>query len=589
MLNEPTANPHRRYAFIAVVAALTLAALTQFGWSQTGSDATSSLPTVLKDPASYGFWVLTPALATIILAIIVRQVIPALTIGILIAAYMMLPCMDHSAYSSDTYVAAIRVAVEKYVIGGIAPVEDGKLSTGHLYIIVFTLLIGGMVGVIGVNGGTRALVDRVAKFASTSRKGQLSAWLAGMVVFFDDYANSMLVGPTMRPMFDKLSISRAKLAYIVDSTAAPVASIAFIGTWVGAELGFIQTGMDAARANMPEYLAAIDNKTAFLQSIPYRFYAILALWMVFVIALTGRDFGPMRKSESRALTEYPDAGTSTAIEREIEPTNAWLAGLPILVLVGATLTTLYYSGLAGLGDEARTFSNIIKNADSYIAILYGAIASLTVAVILSFITRACSIRAAFDGCLDGMSRMFPAIVVLVLAWGLSSATEDLKLGAVASEYIQSTDFSREWLPLLIFISAAVVSFATGTSWGTMGILTPVAVQIAATLVGDLPQDQGLQLFYASVGSVLAGSIFGDHCSPISDTTVLSSIATGCTVEEHVWTQMPYALITAVVAMIAGNIICMMFSLPHWVGIAIGAAALFAIVRWIGREPRKYAA
>ncbi len=595
MLTEPKVNYYRRVSLIALVATLAVGSVTQFGWSQpediptppeavaTESDQPQQ-DVVLKDPTSYGYWVFAPALATILIAVIVRQVVPALVIGILLAAYMMLPCMDHVTQFGDrAWVAGIRVAVEKYVIGGVGQVEDGRLNPGRLQVIVFTLLIGGMVGVISANGGTRALVNRVAQFASTSRKGQLAAWLAGMVVFFDDYANSMLVGPTMRPMFDKLKISRAKLAYIVDSTAAPVASIAMIGTWIGAELGFIQDGLTAATGQLPDYLATIDRQTVFYQSIPYRFYAILALWMVLVIALSGRDFGPMRKSESRALADDPDAGTTTP-EKEIPATSAWLAGLPILVLVGATLVILYCTGFAALGDDEPTIGNIIQNADSYIAILYGAIASLSVAAILSFVTRACSVRDAFDGALDGMSRMFPAVVVLVLAWALSTATTDLKLGDVASEYIRSADFGREWLPLLIFVGAAIVSFATGTSWGTMGILTPVAVQVSATLVGDMPQDQGLQLFYASVGSVLAGAIFGDHCSPISDTTVLSSIACNCRVEEHVWTQMPYALITAVVAMAAGNYLCMHYNQPHWVGLTAGAAALLLIVLVVGRKP-----
>ncbi len=550
-------------------------------------EAGETPPAILKDPASYGFWVLAPALVTIIIAIIVRQVVPALAVGILMAAYMMLPCMSYAAdYGENSIIAGIRVAVEKYLFGGIAHVDsDGSLSTDHLYIIVFTLLIGAMVGVIGTNGGTRALVNRVARFASTARRGQVSAWLAGMVVFFDDYANSMLVGPTMRPMFDKLKISRAKLAYIVDSTAAPVASIAFIGTWIGAELDFIRDGMTAAGDSLPAYLAEIDNKTAFYQSIPYRFYAILALWMVFIVAITGRDFGPMHKAESRALDGDIDTDVANDNEEEVKATSSWLAGLPILVLVGGTLGILYASGRAALGDLEPTIANIIQQSDSYLAILYGAIASLSVAAILSFVTGACSIRDAFDGALDGMSRMFPAVVVLVLAWALSSASKDLKLGAVAADYIRSADFDRDWLPLLIFAGAAVVSFATGTSWGTMGILTPVAVQVSAMVVGDLPQDQGLQLFYASIGSVLAGAIFGDHCSPISDTTVLSSIACSCRVEDHVWTQMPYALITAIAAMAAGNYLCMHHQQPHWVGLSIGAAGLLLILLAFGRKPR----
>jgi Na+/H+ antiporter NhaC len=550
----------------------------------------------VMDPAEYDWWVIMPPLVAILLAMLFRSAIPALAIGVIVGAYMMVPCVEPAAHFSDNHaIDGIRIAFEHYLIDSLA--EVGEAQKGHLLIVLFTLTIGGMVGVIGVNGGSRALVERVARFASTSRRGQFAGWFAGMVVFFDDYANSMLIGPTMRPMFDRLRISRAKLAYIVDSTAAPIASIALIGTWLGAELGYIQEGLDAAAdsaGGMPEFLRGVGNWDAFLFSIPYRFYAIFALLMVLLIALTRRDFGPMRRAECEALAKPPPGAQpdTPATSTEANATSAWLAAIPVLILVIVTVGLLFVSGHAGLAlGETPDFRNILENADSYLSIFYGAVASLAVALVLTVMARACAFRKAVDGAIDGMARMLPAIVILVLAWSLSAVSQDLKLGDVLSgELVENETLapawlpSNVWLPLIVFVCAALVSFATGSSWTTMGILTPVVIPVAARMGEPLAAVDAIEMFYASVGGVLAGSIFGDHCSPISDTTVLSSVATSCRVEEHVWTQMPYALVVAIVAMGAGIIYTAWFHTPAWVALLFGAVILFLVLLLFGRRP-----
>ncbi len=556
-------------------------------------------PVKLKDPTAYSWWVVAPPLVAILLAMLFRSAIPALAIGVLVGAYMMIPCVEPAArFSDNAAIEGVRIAFEHYLVDSLA--EVGEAQKGHLLIVLFTLTIGGMVGVIGVNGGTRALVEKVARFASTSRRGQVAGWFAGMVVFFDDYANSMLVGPTMRPMYDRLKISRAKLAYIVDSTAAPIASIALIGTWLGAELGYIQEGLDAvakSAGGTPEFLHGVGNWDAFLLSIPYRFYAIFALLMVLLVALTRRDFGPMRRAECEALAEpppeaQPDTPQTAGAPTEATPTSAWLAAIPVLILVIVTVGLLFLSGRAGLAtDEAPDFRNILKNADSYLSIFYGAVASLAVALFLTVIARACAFRKAVDGAIDGMARMFPAIVILVLAWSLSAVSQDLKLGEVLSNKLVENENlapswlpSSVWLPLIVFVCAALVSFATGSSWTTMGVLTPVVIPVAARMGEPLAAIDAMEMFYASVGGVLAGSIFGDHCSPISDTTVLSSVATSCRVEQHVWTQMPYAVVVAVVAMGAGIVYTAWFHAPPWVGLLYGAVILFLVLMLFGRRP-----
>jgi Na+/H+ antiporter NhaC len=230
--------------------------------------------------------------------------------------------------------------------------------------------------------------------------------------------------------------------------------------------------------------------------------------------------------------------------------------------------------------------DVLYNASANDSILYGALGALVVAVFISLVTRSLTLGKSVDAATAVMARMLPTMIVLVLAWTLSGAMDDLLLGDVAVSLLQASEFDPRWLPLLIFVSSCVVSFATGTSWGTMGILCPATVTISASLLAEMPVEQALPLFYASVGAVLAGSVFGDHCSPISDTTVLSSLATSCSLEQHVWTQIPYALTVAVVSMLCGDVLCRYYDQPWWVGLLTGSAALLLIVLAVGRKPRR---
>ncbi|MEQ8765939.1 MAG: Na+/H+ antiporter NhaC family protein [Planctomycetota bacterium] len=585
-----------------------------------------------------GLLVLLPAGIAILLAILTRQVVISLAAGVLVGAYMVAYYIAYhpqlaAAYGDQSIViTGFRLFTEHYLM-------QALLDPDHLMILVFTLSIGFMIGIIGENGGTRGLVKVVVGNSPSRRKGAVSTWFAGLVVFFDDYANTMIVGPTMRSVFDKVKMSRAKLAYIVDSTAAPVSSIALIGTWVGAEVGFIQGGLDGL-GELPAFLAPenadgvaqpISAMTAFIQSIPYRFYPILALVLVFIIAWTGRDFGPMRKAEQRALDGRPpeddDEFHSTDVEDDgrIKPRPA-LGLIPILVLVFGSLAVLWATGTEAISEidetarqtadtkieEARAanpqitleeaeairaehgpkerssgefIQDVISEANSYIAILYGALISAVVAVLLSILAGAAKIKRLGEAGVQGMTHMFPALVILVLAWCLSAISDSLFLGDIVAAELTSTSFDPQFTPLAVFLCAALISFASGTSWGTMGILCPMTVTIAAQLGADLDPDSALELFYASVGSVLAGAIFGDHCSPISDTTVLSSVSAGCSHEEHVWTQIPYALLTAVVAMGVGDFGCRYFDQPWYVGVAAGIVVLFLFMFLFGRKPK----
>ncbi len=565
------------------------------------------------DPVSdYGLWVLTPAIVAIFLAIFTRQVVPALLIGIFVAAFMALPCRppEDSYREAGTVVGGVRLTVEQYIFGAISEPPEEEKNFAHLKIILFTLIIGFVVGVIGRNGGTAGMVSLIAGETRSRRRGALTAWFAGLVVFFDDYANTMIVGPTMRSVFDRLRLSRAKLAYIVDSTAAPVSSIALIGTWVGTEVGLIQQGLDdVARSGAPMLQSSGEPLTGmqgFLYSIPYRFYPLLALVLVFLVAVTGRDFGPMKRSERKSLSKVdpvPAVSVSADSSSGLAPPRWWLGIIPIAVLVIGTLGVLAASGLSSastvaamnaLGADGERLweqkawwdqaSSVIGNADTGLSIFYGAFLAAVVAVLLTMLARACSARDAVDAGLEGLARMSPAIVILVLAWALSTVLRDLQLGQIVADHLDRAEFDPKWLPMCVFITAALVSFATGTSWGTMGILCPMTVAIGARLVLEVNPTEAMPLMYASIGSVLAGAVFGDHCSPISDTTVLSSIAAGCRHEEHVWTQIPYALVAGVAAIGLGDVLCSVYHQPWYYGLGAGCVFLFLWVFIVGRRP-----
>lgn len=549
------------------------------------SDVPASEEEPPPTPASvYGAWGFMPPLITIVLAIWWRQVIPALAFGVLVAAYMLV-FIDPPDTAVAVVFGGIVMAVDEFLIGALR-------SESHLKIITFTLLIGGIVGVIAANGGTRAVVHGVASWASNRKRGQIATWFAGLLVFFDDYANAMIVGPSMQPIADRLKISRAKLAYLVDSTAAPVASVALVGTWVGAEVGFIDGGLQQL-TERPEFLANMNAYQAFLASIPYRYYAWLALVMVFLIGFFNRDFGPMRRAEIELEPPTYSGATDESVMGS-DRGRSWFAWAPIIVLVVGTMVLMGVTGYYGYHEaldkgelEDQPLSPvqlIVENADTHDSVLYASLAALVVAILISLTTRTLNLGQCMEAATQTMARMTSTLLVLVMAWTLSGAMRDLELGIVGQQLLEEMNFQPIWLPLLVFVMACVISFATGTSWGTMGILCPTVIVVAAALMDDMPPAEALPLFYAAVGAVLAGAVFGDHCSPISDTTVLSSIATGCALEKHVWTQIPYALTVAIVSMLSGEVLVRWANLPPWVGLGVGTAALILIVRLFGRKP-----
>ena len=514
-------------------------------------------------------WVsLLPAFTAIAIALIIRSVVPALLLGIWLGATAL-----HSFTPKGAGLGLLD-SFQVFVANAVADVD-------HAAIILFTMMIGGMVGIITRNGGMMSIVKMVVSRAKTAVGAQVAAWLMGLMIFFDDYANTLVVGNTARPITDQLKISREKLAYIVDSTAAPVVSIALITTWIGYEVSLI----DEALQDIGE-LADVPAYAIFLQSIPYSFYPILAIVFVFMVAITGRDMGPMYTAEVRARRgkvvaeedEADDAVSGDTLEPKPEvPLRAFNAFVPIVVLVVALLGGLYATGE---GDSVR---EVIGDADPYKAMMWASFIGALTAAVMSIGQRILTTHETVDAWYGGARATLFGMIVLVLAWSMSDVTTALNAKGYLIT-ILGESMPAAWVPAAVFVLAGVTAFATGTSWGTMGILVPLVVPLAWAVmsVNGMTEAGDMHILYSSVSCVLAGAVWGDHCSPISDTTVLSSIASGCNHIEHVRTQLPYALLVGLVAIVIGTVPGG-YGVPPWVSLLVGGVILYLVLRLRGRQ------
>lgn len=541
------------------------------GWRQVRveGDVGSASTRVLVVP---GWLALVPPLVAIGLALVFRDVLVSLFIGVFAGALILTGGHAPLAFARS---------IDHFVLAALA-------ERDHAAIIVFSTLLGGMVGVINRSGGTQGIVAALSRFATTARSGQLSAWVMGVLIFFDDYANTLIVGSTMRPVTDRLRVSREKLAYIVDSTAAPVASLVPLTTWIGFEVGLIA----AAFADIG---APYNAYGTFIATIPYRFYPILALFFGFAVAASGRDFGPMLRAERRARRTGevldPDAVPLADFSSQLltppagKPHRAINAIAPILMVVVVTIAGLYLTGRGAGGAGLAGVRDAFGAADPFKALLWASLAGTVLAAGLAVGQRILSVRETMTALVEGLKSMLLAMVVLTLAWSIGKVCSELH----TADYVVGITrdiLSPYWLPVLIFLVSAGVSFATGTSWGTMAILMPLVIPIAhglgtqAALSFADPTYRVLML--GAISSVLAGSVWGDHCSPISDTTVMSSMATGCDHIAHVRTQLPYALGVGVVGMVVGDIPTA-FGMSPWISLALGAAIILAGLHVFGRR------
>jgi len=551
------------------------------GITQAGEEAAEA--TVF---GGFGSWIsLLPPLVAIALALITREVILSLFAGVWIGALFL---MNYDPFAGTA--ASLTFLV------------DAMADPYHVSIIIFSLLLGGMVGVMSRGGGTKGVVGVLQKFAKNRTQGQVYTWLSAIFIFFDDYANTLIRGNALRPMTDRLNISREKLAYIVDSTAAPLAVSAVITTWIGFEITQISNSLSTLAAQTEDAVlaaqlqAGADNAfLIFLDSIPYLFYPILALGFVLMVIVMKRDFGPMYDAEKRAASgggvlrpgSMPAADTSMETLQPLpdKPQRWYNAAVPVLTVIVVALYGLYSTGVSGLEAGERSITNIIGDADPFAALLWASFAGCAVAISMVVYQKVLTMGQALESLVGGMQSMLMAVIILVLAWGLGEVTQAVGTGPFLAGALQDT-LPIFLLPGLIFFIAALTAFSTGTSWGTMAILFPVVIPLAVAMGAGVgfAGGENYGILLGSISSVMAGAVFGDHCSPISDTTVLSSMSSACDLIDHVRTQLPYALVVAAVALVVGEIPAAFEWIPPVFGLIAGFVVLYFILKYYGKNP-----
>ena len=528
---------------------------TQFLATAGGASAEVSIRVV---PA----WIsILPAVIAIAVALTLRNVIPALLLGLWLGA---------TALQSFTLKGAGLGLLDSFQVF----VRGALADSDRASIVLFTMMIGGMVGIITRNGGMASIVLAIVSRAKTAIGGQVAVWLMGMMIFFDDYSNTLVVGNTARSLTDHLKISREKLAYIVDSTAAPVACIALITTWIGYQIGLIDQSLGTI-----EELADMQAYSVFINSIPFSFYPILAIIFVLMISATGLDFGPMYQAEVRArkgqvkpksAEALPALEGEELIPKDNIPLRAFNAFIPIIVMIVALGASIILLG------EGETLTKILASTEPYKAMMYSSFVGVLVAASLTIGQGILSVHETIDAWYGGLRATLFGMIILVLAWSLSDVTAALNTASYLVTLLAGS-LPVALIPAIAFILAAITAFTTGTSWGTMAILTPLAVPLALVSTTDDPG-----ILAASVAAILGGAVFGDHCSPISDTTILSSMASGCDHVDHVRTQLPYALLAAAVALLVGYLAYAATGVPAWILLVVGAAIIVVWIRLIGR-------
>jgi Na+/H+ antiporter NhaC len=529
------------------------------------------------EPQAAGTWIaILPPLLTIAAALISKRVVPALFLGIWMGAW---------AINGFGLVGLWTGLLDSFQVF----VANALSNPDHTAIVLFSMMVGGMVGIISRNGGMQGIVNHIVKWADSARHACLATASLGCAIFFDDYANTLVVGNTMRPVTDSMRVSRAKLAYIVDSTAAPVACIAVVTTWIGYEIGLIGDSI----SKMP----GLDTEAylLFLNTLPYSFYPILAIAFVFMVSATGRDFGPMLEAERHARengSAHPDMDLTSNQEADSlgpidgKPQRAFNAYIPVAVMIFGMLIGLYVTGKDAVADMADpTLHDIIGNANSYTALMWSSLASMMAAALLTLGQRIMGLEEVVNSWFHGVRAMLMAMIILILAWSLGEVTDILKTADFLVSVLGDS-LPTFLLPTIVFLLAAVTAFATGSSWGAMGILFPLAMPLTWAVMAAQGQadPEHMHILYSSVSAILAGAVWGDHCSPISDTTILSSLASGCDHIEHVRTQLPYAMTVGAVAILFGSIMTAL-GLPWWIGMSLGLISLWLILRFIGKPSK----
>lgn len=465
----------------------------------------------MEEVVNYGMLSLIPAILAVVLAFWTKNVVLSLIISLFVGTLII---------ASWNPWIAMQDMFSNYLFVNIT-------DSGNAQTIIMMSFVGGFVALLEKSGGARAFASAIARKVKSKSTAQVCGWLGGLAIFFSDSGNSLILGPIFRPIFDRLKVSRAKLAYILDSTSSPVCILVPITGWGVYIMSIIATEFE----NLG--IEGTDVGT-FVAAIPYQFYAILALILVPLIAFGKRDFGPMVQSEivaQQGLTEEQKAAGEEVIVSEDKKVSAWNMGLPLIVLF-ATIFIMFFSWGWPRESVAGSMIRVALTSGYFLA-------SITMGIMI-LVQKLMTFDEVFNTFIDGIKKMAGILVIIICAWGVGGVCGDL---GTSTFIVDSTVdiIPAALVPAMLFAIGSVISFATGTSWGTMAILLPLGIHMAYGF--------GVSEFI-TIGAVLSGSLFGDHCAPISDTTVMSSMAAGCNHIEHVKTQIPYALLAAVSAFLA---------------------------------------
>lgn len=515
-------------------------------------------------------WSVLPPLVAIALALITKEVYSSLFLGILVGGVL---------YAGPSFTGVLKHVFVDGIIGSYSDDENvigGALSDPYdVGILIFLVILGAMVVLMNKSGGSAAFGRWTADKISTREGAQRSTIFMGLMIFVDDYFNCLTVGSVMRPLSDQHNVSRAKLAYLIDSTAAPVCIIAPISSWSAAVSGFAKD------------IDGINGFQLFMQTIPYNFYALLTIVMMFAIVHMKFDYGPMKKYEDNAKNgDLFTVKDQAAIDAELENENVNTKGkvgdliIPVAVLIICCLIGMLYTGDM---FEGESFIDAFANCDASVSLVFGSVVAIIFTIIFFCVRKIITFKDCMDSLPEGFRAMVPPILILTMAWTLRAMTDSLGLREFVKNSV--TGWGNTFImlfPAIIFLIALVLAFASGTSWGTFGILIPIAISVT----GAYPE-----MTVMSVSACMAGAVCGDHCSPISDTTIMSSAGAGCNHISHVETQIPYALTVAAVAciayIIAGITKSAFISLPA--GIALMIITLYVIRKFSSGKPKKYEA
>ncbi|WP_034465970.1 Na+/H+ antiporter NhaC family protein [Butyrivibrio proteoclasticus] len=468
------------------------------------------------------FWSLVPAIIAIVLALITKEVYSSLFIGIIVGGAL---------YSGFSFTGTIQ---HVFVDGMVAQLSD----PWNVGILIFLVVLGTMVMLMNRAGGSAAFGKWAVTHVKTKTGAQVATVILGMLIFIDDYFNCLTVGSVMRPVTDKHKISREKLAYLIDATAAPICIIAPISSWAAAVTGFVD---------------GVNGLTLFVRAIPYNFYALLTIVMMFGLTYMKFDYGPMKQAEKHIkvkdiMQNFGEGeGLLGASDQPNPPVS--IKGkvmhliFPIVSLIICCVIGMIYTG--GF-FEGESFVDAFSGSDASVGLVYGSVAALVLTIVFFKLTGVLGFRECMNSIPEGFKSMVPAVLVLTFAWTLKSMTDSLGAATyVAGIFGNFADNSAlmSFLPALVFIIATFLAFATGTSWGTFGILIPIVVNVFGSNMNN-------ELMIIAISACMAGAVCGDHCSPISDTTIMASAGAQCDHIKHVSTQLPYAMTAAIVSFVA---------------------------------------